>query len=486
MKQKTAMLFDGKSINPWDVDDPTGWTPLGGNDHDTTEAFFFRNVPWLYRAVQDRANNVGKMPFLIKNGEEEIDSSASYTDKIECMPSPSTLFKKIEMSLTMENRAYIKKEMNSTGYVKGLKYFVPTSITEIYWPDSGKIKGVEHVAGEIRHYERQANNKKYILPVEEIIAIYAPDYSVEIGPGKSSPAKAALSSAGVLFNIDTFVSAFFERGAIKATILTVDGNVAEAKKLQTWWDKVGSGVKNAFTNKVLNAKTVTPTVIGEGIEGLQNEELTNERRLNIATALGIPESRMWSAAANFATRVQDDKAYYESTIIPECDLIAEAFNTELFIEAHHMEKYKLVFDYETLDVFQVDAQAQATAFISLASKLPLVISADLSGLDLTDEQRAALDKIDKEPKPEPVWGQSPNQPAQEDEKVPDETEEDLRKWYRKASKRLKAGKGAECEFDSEYIPLGMNGAIEGALEGCETEQQLKAIFQSALEWKGYP
>jgi hypothetical protein len=57
-----------------------------------------------------------------------------------------------------------------------------------------------------------------------------------------------MSSAGVLYNIDQFASNFFERGAIKATLLTVDGNPipAEMERLEAWWKRFFSGSKSAW------------------------------------------------------------------------------------------------------------------------------------------------------------------------------------------------------------------------------------------------
>ena len=55
-----------------------------------------------------------------------------------------------------------------------------------------------------------------------------------------------------------------------------------------------------------------------------------------------------------------------------------------------------------------------------------------------------------------------------------------------AEKRLKIGKSAAVEFESEYIPSTLASAIIGALEGVETVEGLVTIFESAEAWKAYP
>jgi len=468
MAKQHTVLYDGKSIAPWNTDDMTGWTVLSGSGNNDGMYGYFRTVPWLYRAVKDRSNNVGKMPFAILLNGKEFDGSRAYRNRIKCMPNPHELFMKLDMSLVMTGRAYAQMEINSSGYVTNLKYLVPTTISE-----------VEDKDGQIIGYERTVKTRKLTIPADQMIAIYDPDYATEAGPGKSSAASAAMSSAGMLYNADEFISGFFKRGAIKATVLSTGGTSKnEAERLQSWWDNVVRGIKNAWTAFVLRGESVKVTVIGEGLESLQNESLTTERRQNIATAIGVPESRMWSSAANYATRLQDDKAYFESTIIQDCDLIAAAFNEKLFTADHKLAGYLLDFQYETLDIFQADAKEQALALRELRnSGVPLVIAMDLVGMDLTDEQREQLITLEKEMKEKPA-----SAPA----KVETPFEADMRRWQRKASKRLRNGQEAACEFDSERIPAALAGAIYGSLAGCETAEQIKTLFEQSLTWEGYP
>ena len=61
---------------------------------------------------------------------------------------------------------------------------------------------------------------------------------------------------------------------------------------------------------------------------------------------------------------------------------------------------------------------------------------------------------------------------------------DLEKWQTKAVKRIKAGRKMDFTFDSDYLDPVTIASIGGALEGAQSEADVKAVF--ANEWIGYP
>jgi HK97 family phage portal protein len=388
------VLFDGlKAVPAWDVDSMTGWTPLGGQQEAKGADLFFSRVPWLYRGVVDRADNVSSMPFAILRGETDYDTSQDYQNRLEILPDLEVLLDKIEQSLTMAGRAYLFLETNNYGVVKSVKYCKPSSIEEVYDEDSGALIGYK------RSYGKRGQKKD--VKLTNIVAIYDPNYATEEGPPSTSAALAALTAAGVLYNADKFIAGYFDRGAIRASVLTIDGGSREeAERLQSWWNDVITGIKNAWSAIVLRAKQALPVVIGDGLESLQNNELTTERRQDIATALGIPESHMWSAAANYATSEMDEKRFYKATIIPECNTIARAFNTQLFTKEHKLEGFKLIFRTNTLEIFQTDDKAQAEAamaFITFLTACPseavALETATMIGFELSDAMKAAISEM---------------------------------------------------------------------------------------------
>ena len=65
---------------------------------------------------------------------------------------------------------------------------------------------------------------------------------------------------------------------------------------------------------------------------------------------------------------------------------------------------------------------------------------------------------------------------------------ELKQWKRFAAKRV-GRDGAEksaTDFKAQHIELSLVGAIEGALETVATKAESNAIFDTVLEWEGYP
>ena len=54
-----------------------------------------------------------------------------------------------------------------------------------------------------------------------------------------------------------------------------------------------------------------------------------------------------------------------------------------------------------------------------------------------------------------------------------------------AEKRIKEGKGLR-EFETSVIEPSLHGAISGALENAKTVSDVKRVFDSVIEWRGYP
>ena len=131
----------------------------------------------------------------------------------------------------------------------------------------------------LKGFTRIIGSTQIELATDEVVYFWLPDPSIEVGPPSWSPVKAALRAAGVLGSMDKFTTNFFDRGAIKATLLTVPATTRKADRetLRSWWRTVFGGSKR-LCNWVINADDVKPVVIGEGIESLSNARLTREKR----------------------------------------------------------------------------------------------------------------------------------------------------------------------------------------------------------------
>jgi HK97 family phage portal protein len=343
--------------------------------------------------------------------------------------------------------------MNITGKTKEIQYLNPNTIKPKLTPRDGLTGFTRRFKGQEKHFD-----------VEDIIYFWYPDPEVEVGPPGVSPAMAALNAADVLLSVDEFMAAFFKRGAIKPTILGVPGGTpkSEKEKLEGWFNRMFSGIANAFKTKAINADAVQVTTIGDGIQDLDNNELTDSRRQDIAAALGVPETKLFQAA-NFATKERDDKGFYEDTILPEANFIAEVLNEQVF----GPNGYQLRFMPEQMQIFQEDERERSEAFANYVyAGMQPSIAAEMLGLSLPQNvEYADLD------------GAQPEQEQREPQDT-DGLRSHLDKWRRKALNSLDRNGVADCEFESKHIPASMNGAIEGMLRGVGDDGEVKAIFDA--------
>jgi HK97 family phage portal protein len=363
----------------WD-EETDAWTYYSNSPFDRAPQLY-RTIPTLYRGIQIISDSVTKVPFALYRGDEQIDTSASWDDTTGYMPNPRRFLKLTSQALDRHGRAYWLKLRNRGKIVKGLKWFEPQSITPKF----------NETTGELESFERAGpKGVKITYAPEDILYFWLDDADVEIGPPVSYPCKAALQSAGVLHNLDEFINAYFKSGAIRPVMLMAKGFPPpdEKERIEGWFASMMAGLKNARRAKVFSADSLEPKTIGDGLDQLQNQELTDDQRKDVALALGIPQTILFANSANYATSQSDWLNFHETCIIPRCEFIAETINDQLF----KAEGLELRFEPEGLDIYREDENQRSAALGQLTGAgVPLLMAMDLLGYDLTPEQRAELE-----------------------------------------------------------------------------------------------
>ena len=465
----------------------------GTEDGDLQE--LWKKVPWLNRGIGILASGLSKMPFTITDlAGEEVDNSSDYQNVMGFWPNPTKELALTEAALKLFGTAYFIKDnpslmrRDAAQGSRGIRYWVPVTVEPIITDKEGLTGFVRNLPGR----------EPETFAVDDLIHVWEYDPFGEIGEPSWSPAMAALSAAGVLKSIDDFVELFMKRGAIKTTLLTIMGGVqpAERERIGAMWGRMMQGMKTAWNKLTANADALKPVVIGEGLESLSNTSLTNEKREDIATALGVPQSLLFSNASNFAVAESDKRNLYEETIIPDSDLIAEEFN-EQWLEPLG---FRIRFDAQTMDIFQEDEEDRSGVIVNLTNaivnspngKIASIVW-QTAGAELPpDIDYDEFEKLVDESKENaaPVNGGAENVPAPSarpvEGTVPEEEDDpdakaldiDLSKWRRKCVNRLLKGQPAACAFDSDYIPAKLYGLIREMLEEAKTEADVRNIFMA--------
>jgi len=489
-------LFDGQKAINLNSLPPEAWTTVGGGDNaldyaDIKERYI--RVPFLNRAVNLRANALASLPFAIvgKDGAD-IDTSDDYQNAVGFLPNPQRLLYLVESSLFLLGRSYLFRSYNRVKTLD-LRYVLATTITPKFDQKLGLVG-----------FKRQLSNEIIELTPEDLVYFWQLDPYVEIGPANSSAAMAALSAANVLYNVDSFAASFFERGAIKVTLLTTKGPVPEQERnrLKSWWSRLFRGSDSAWNSEIVQADAIEPVVLGEGIGELSDSELVKEKREDIATAAGVPVTLLWSTEASGlgggGVVESDERKFYEQTVVPQADFIQGILNEQVFAPMG----LRWAFRPETLDVFQEDEGKRAMSFAAyVGAGIRLSVAAQLVGIELPegmdyetlDEQK----EEDKEKAIERQREQFGGLPGERNPQSPQgnpqgytqqgrQMRADLERWERKA-----LNKGADCSFESEHIPGDVMASIRASLADAQTEEEIKAAFAAPFRsgypvWSSYP
>jgi HK97 family phage portal protein len=420
---KQFLLDGSKSIS---LDALSSWSDLGDNlpwqSSGATQSplRLYATVAYLYRCIEVRSNALLAMPWSIYRGDTELvrHDVDEWPKELAAYQGLEELLWQTEAALCLKAESFWYKRRSRLGPI-AVRWLDPTTMSPVW--------GAEAITA----FKRQVGNASSELSVDDVVYTRLAGIS-ETAP-RTAPAAAAMSAAGVLYNVNAFAAAFFARGAIKATILTVEGNPpqAERERLKAWWQRFFTGINKAFAAEVVSA-AVTPVIVGEGLSELTNTELTATEREEIATALGVPHSLVMSNAANYATAEADRLTFYDMTVVPEANSIARQVNKQLFAPAG------LRFEWhpQELSIYQVDENERATAYATYVNaQMKPSIAAQIVGVKLPE----GVEPEDLDPEPQPVvLQQAPVQQQDQQQgnapvpptNAPDARQDEARKFLR--------------------------------------------------------
>lgn len=511
MRQR-HFLIDGMKAVPINPDVPGFDWAWGGErkrqgleDLPTVQdAYSF--VSAIQRAIQLRASAVSNMPrrWMTLTGEELAGDSVPEVDK-----NLNDLLWRLEASLCVSGAGYAWKRPALIGNrTVALKWFASSTIKMVM-----NKTGQAQVGNpdDVYYFERAINSKQPIIYTQdELLHVWNPSPFVELGAG-SVPLLACLPAAGVIISLDQFVNNFFSNGAMGVTLLSVDGNPSpdESKRLKTWWAQVAGGVRNAFKTEVLS-RPITATKIGsDDIRQLVTKDLTEEQKISIALAFGVPHTMIYSQSANFATAEMDARSFSTGTVEPEAELIAAALNDQVF----EAMGFRLEFLPDELAIHQKNESLRATSLAALVGAgTPFSLAIELLGYDFNVAQKtnvimhelvaqfpyddavnmfgltypelqgndiamqviAIMKNAVAAAPPAPSVAPLPVTPP-----IPTSALSiDMDKWRRKSLKRLQRGDSAACGFESANITSARKAAVMGALDAATDQAGVNAAFAS--------
>lgn len=428
----------------------------------TTAAYAY--VPLVYRAVRLRAGAVSKAEVVLTRGDD--------TEPIDWMyeTDPQDMLWHIEANLCLAGMS-CWTPVKRGAQVVDWEELNPFDI-EVRTEKTAKD-------GTVIYFKQKSTGEQWVNAPRrnQYEMLYIPEYNPQnpLLPGQSMAA-VSLGDSGLLQYLQIFASKFFEGGAMPVTLLAIDqASDAEIKRVEGFFKRSASGIKNAFKILGVRAGAIQPTMLTQPIKDLAIPELHQQARHNMAVGFEIPQT-MLEDAANFATAIEHHQGFYEDTVMPRSRMITNAMTRQMF-----KGYIKVTQNFNKLSMFQVDEEMRARVVSSYyAVTGDKVMAFELAGVELSDDQLAKLeDKQDE--KDERVDEMTANltgdKPEEDKPEEEDPANEDMKRWKRKALKRLKDGKPAYCEFASEYIPAELSEQIKAGLQNAVTIDDVIAVFE---------
>jgi HK97 family phage portal protein len=324
-------------------------------------------------------------------------------------------------------------------------------------------------------YKQTTGSETRIYPAEDVIAFRNFDPLDDLGG--LSPLGVALHEVNAEMNAARFVAAFFANDARPAGLLTTEQPLPdhEAARALAWWQRLFRGTDNKWKTGIVGGG-LKWTRITFPPEDLALAELRAEDRRAICAVFGVPAglAGAWEAAT-YATAREQKASFYEDTILPQLEYIAEVLNWALL--PHYpdlvLQGARLAFDTDSIAALRETASDRAQRLAALYG----------AGVITRNEARTGLG-LPALPEDEDGFAHELHSAALPAEGVKaydarDALRDELARWERFALKRIKAGRPLRT-FTTAAIPDGLREAIGRGLARAVRPEDVLALFGEAL------
>jgi HK97 family phage portal protein len=415
---------------------------------------------WAYRCIKLRADAVAGVPLvLLDRAGAPIAEHPLLTLLKDANPftmNLGDLLRATEAAYNIWGAAYWLKvpQPGRRSAVRWLVWLNPQTVEPITDPVRG-ITGYRQMVG--------AQRRQYAP--EEVIAFRNFDPCDDLGG--LSPLSVALSEVNAELNAARYVAAFFANDARPAGLLTTDQALPEAdiERVRNWWQRLFMGAGNKWRTGIVGGGLKWQT-ISFPPSNLALAELRAEDRRAICAVFGVPPGMAgaWEATT-YATAREQKASFYEDTILPQLEYLAEVLNCSLLPHYPDLTARgaRLAWDIDSIAALRETATDRARRLAMLYR----------AGVITRDEARAELGM--------PVL--PPDTPAAPAPPPPDDGEAlkaELARWERFALRRVRAGRTLR-PFESAVIPAALRDRIGAALAQARTADEVRRIFTAAGE-----
>lgn len=474
----------------------------------------YASAVWAYRCVKLRADAVAGVPLRLLDREgAPIEDHPLLTLLRDVNPftmNLGDLLRATEAAYNIFGVAYWLKvrasgatgsfaQQNSTSArtnrVKWIQWLNPQTVEPVMDSERGVVGYRQTVGGRTREFA-----------AEGVIVFRNFDPLDDLGG--LSPLSVALNEVNADLNAARFVAAFFANDARPAGLLTTEQPLVEAEveRVRSWWQRLFQGARNKWKTGIVGGGLKWQTITFPP-QDLSLSELRAEDRRGICAVFGVPPGMAGAWESTTYANAREQKAsFYEDTIIPQLEYMAEVLNWSLLPHYPDLaaQGARLAFDRDSIAALRESASDKADRLIALYEAglitrneartrlgLPAVETgedgfardrqADQSAIFSSPGEGGAAPAL---PHPEPngnrANGASGTKSANGSRPADDHLRDELKRWERFAVRRLKDGRDLR-RFESDAISPELRLHVEGGLAAASSMEDVFALFGEVLE-----
>lgn len=290
---------------------------------------------WAFRCIEARSWAVGRMKWRIihKRSKQVVEMHPLG----RALQRRRDLIRRIEWSLCIWGEAFLEKQLNALAYPAGLGWLNPMGMD------------VDTSGGRIRAFRYSAvNGGQYTtFKPEEVVFIRTPNPYDDLRG--MPPLLTALNEVRVDRDISRMMQAFYANDARPGILLVPKEPLSEMdmQRFLDFWKATYGSPRNAGkpalvpyeldVREVQRAPTQDDTALRESM------------RREICAAFGVPLSYAgaWDSST-YQSSPEQRRAFYEDTVIPQCEMIADALNEQAMPFFDSSGDYVFEFDYSDI------------------------------------------------------------------------------------------------------------------------------------------
>jgi HK97 family phage portal protein len=423
---------------------------------DTQLATMYRASVWAYRCINLRSDSAESVPWRIyRAGDEKTPLPRTHPavrllSEIGPERNWADFIRATEADLNIFGKAYWLKQRIGRGRVATLMRLNPATV---------KLEGDQR---GISGFTQTLNGQQEFFPRGDVA--YFHTYHPTDDLGGLSPLQVAMTAAGAGRSSSAFTAAFFENYAIPPLLMTTEQPVtdAEMSRIKAWWDRTFRGAKRQHRVGIMGSG-LKPHMLGYPTKDLALSDVLAETRREVCAAFGVPPSLAgaWEAV-NYSTAQEQRKSFWQDTIIPRLDYVASVIDAEVLPEFEPGLTWR--WRYGEIEALAPDLEIEARrhAVLVQAGIEDPASAAEALGVEPVRVAQTPVGALPAVPNPT------------------DALQDDLAKWQRKALNRVKAGRPALCDFESDAIPAAVAERVKAGLAEAESVEAVRVTFKEAL------